>query len=487
LNELLRWAQSNPTGFSSIAFTGGSLSNSQQYSLSLTPGILPSIGPLINALVDSGVSKYGSFKLLESVNVFHSLDNIEAVPSVKEDVFRTKSMSLIEKRKLMRFLVFASGDGWESSKEMFQQENVPFPEFLRKVFNLTDDLITVITYALAFCSSASDPTFPALQRVRAHLRAAGKYGPSSFLVGHYGGAGEIAQGFCRAAAVSGGIYILDKAVKDISFDEPISRYTIELQEFPELLTAKVLITEQACTAQSVGVTPTELAQQYSRCAVARCIAIVDQPLSFPQRAAARLGSLRGREEGAEETGDLPTTVNTFVVVFPPEPTGSRSRPSSVLALVTGSDTMSCPQGKWIIYISCQLTESVQRNPGSNQEAQSMLQPYLEALLSCRHKSILGMNSPLFSLFYIQESQSYGPQPLDTLIKDSHIMSPPGARMLHESLDSAAEIGESLYRYSVKILDRSTDEFVSSAGERCKDGEAKVNFWPPNQHQDTDDD
>src|SRR6266576_1181339 len=61
-----------------------------------------------------------------------------------------------------------------------------------------------------------EPTLPALSRLRKYMRAAGRYGPSPFLVGHYGGTGEIAQGFCRAAAVSGAIYILGRHILSIS-------------------------------------------------------------------------------------------------------------------------------------------------------------------------------------------------------------------------------------------------------------------------------
>jgi GDP dissociation inhibitor len=45
-----------------------------------------------------------------------------------------------------------------------------------------------------------DPTLPALKRLRGFLRSAGRYGNSPFLIGHYGGLGELAQGFCRCVS-----------------------------------------------------------------------------------------------------------------------------------------------------------------------------------------------------------------------------------------------------------------------------------------------
>jgi RAB protein geranylgeranyltransferase component A len=37
----------------------------------------------------------------------------------------------------------------------------------------------------------------ALERAAAHLKGTGKYGNSAYLVGQYGGAGELAQSYCR--------------------------------------------------------------------------------------------------------------------------------------------------------------------------------------------------------------------------------------------------------------------------------------------------
>ena len=76
------------------------------------------------------------------------------VPGSKEDIFKNKDISLLEKRRLMRFLMFAVGD-YEGSSELSGKENTPFYRFLRDAFTLNDDLAQVITYSLAFCTSSS--------------------------------------------------------------------------------------------------------------------------------------------------------------------------------------------------------------------------------------------------------------------------------------------------------------------------------------------
>jgi RAB protein geranylgeranyltransferase component A len=77
------------------------------------------------------------------------------------------------------------------------KEKDPFPEFLEEAFNLPRNLASQIAYAIAHCSSPMDSTLEALKRTRRYIKSIGRYGSGAFLVGQYGGAGEIAQGFCR--------------------------------------------------------------------------------------------------------------------------------------------------------------------------------------------------------------------------------------------------------------------------------------------------
>ena len=168
LDELARWTDSRTTPSEDsekpssyliaqrVKFTPVSRSpvvpdHSRHYSISLAPSLIPSVGPLISSLIASGVSRYGGYRLLERVGIYSSNDGLRNVPGSKEDVFKS-SLSLIEKRRLMRFLVFASGD-FESSKEFQGQEQTPFPEFLRSKFSLNQEMVDAIVYALAFCSS----------------------------------------------------------------------------------------------------------------------------------------------------------------------------------------------------------------------------------------------------------------------------------------------------------------------------------------------
>jgi len=86
-------------------------SDKRRYSLSLFPAVLPSRGSLISTLIASDISKYVSFRLLDSVSVWDAQSGgVRRVPGSKEEVFKDTSIGLVEKRKLMKFLMFAAGD-----------------------------------------------------------------------------------------------------------------------------------------------------------------------------------------------------------------------------------------------------------------------------------------------------------------------------------------------------------------------------------------
>ncbi|CAE6450115.1 unnamed protein product [Rhizoctonia solani] len=198
LSEL---ASFNPTFHPSLV--------SRQYSLSLTPHLIPATGPFIAALVNSGVSRYGSFVLPKRV-VIQTKDGFKNVPANKQDVFKDKTISLVQKRRLIKFLMFATGE-FEQSPELEGKETTPLLEFVRDVFGIDKELAEALGYAVAFYQ-----TLPALVRTRTYLRSVGRYGPSPFLIGHYGGAGELAQGFCRTCAVQGGTYVLGRKVLEVT-------------------------------------------------------------------------------------------------------------------------------------------------------------------------------------------------------------------------------------------------------------------------------
>ncbi|KAG6331963.1 hypothetical protein ID866_7126 [Astraeus odoratus] len=407
------------------------VSHPKQYALSLSPSVIPAVGPFITSIIASGVARYGEYKLLGPVSIYHDTQ-FKHVPRSKEDVFRDQRIPLIEKRRLMRFLVFAAGE-YETSPEFRGKEDVPFSEFLRQTFSLSEEVAQIVTFALGYCSSTGETTSSALPRVRSCLKSTGRYGPSPFLVGYYGGSGELAQGFCRSAAVHGAVYILGRRISNIAYkgrstsEDATSkrRYTLELDEFPEPLHASYLISSPSHVPahlrhHSVSVSPDPLSNQGGASAVARGIVVVDGIIPTPC----------GDDEGsqAERQSD------SYIMVFPPGSINGGSDVASVHALTAGPGTMCAPAGKSIIYLSMPL---------QNQEkgSKELLEPYLTTILSIR-------SSPyniLFQMFYVQRfsQKAQNRSSVDARDEDFWVVPALPADTSH-SVDYAAQLAEKTF-------------------------------------------
>lgn len=215
----------------------------------------------------------------------------------------------------------------------------------------------------------TDPTLPALQRLRRYLRSTGRYGPSPFLVGHYGGLGELAQGFCRTSAVGGGIYILGREVASItmigkdpqtdngdSHSSPATdsglRWSLRLEGFDQEVRAATVVTSpdylpvdlqpkaHLITSPSPATSP--------RSTFARGIVLIDRPIHFISSGQAT-SSLEDPDPENEEDNEVTQTsqtndyIDTALLVFPPSSVDGGSATSSVNVLITGEASMSAPR------------------------------------------------------------------------------------------------------------------------------------------------
>lgn len=98
----------------------------RQYALSVFPTILPARGDLIDLLIEEDVGKYVNFRLVDGVAIYQATQDEEQgssgswkrVPAGKDQIFKDSSLSLLEKRRLMKFIMFASsGKGFTQVEE----------------------------------------------------------------------------------------------------------------------------------------------------------------------------------------------------------------------------------------------------------------------------------------------------------------------------------------------------------------------------------
>jgi hypothetical protein len=203
----------------------------------------------------------------------------------------------------------------------------------------------------------ADVTLHALTRLRSYLRSAGRYGASPFLVGHYGGLGEIAQGFCRISAVNGGVYILDRKIEEITAPTSAAgdKFVANLDDLPEPLTADVLVAAHDQLPLSLHHFPT---RDTHMSPIARCIAVIDKPIPFPPLLSSDEGLSEDEVEPApinedaggqsSESPESPAEaplVDTSITIFPPRSVNGGSSTHVAQAFTTGAGTLSAPQGK----------------------------------------------------------------------------------------------------------------------------------------------
>ena len=223
---------------------------------------------------------------------------------------------------------------------------------------------------MTFIGAIADATLQALTRLRSYLRSSGRYGASPFLVGHYGGLGEIAQGFCRVSAVNGGVYILDRKTEGIVTPSSGSgdKFVVHLNDFPEPLTADVLVASNDQLPSSLRPPP---AQDVHLSPIARCIVVIDKAIPFPALLTSEEGLSEDDAEYAPATPEgeggagqssqstsKPETpaetppVDTSLIIFPPGSLDGGSSTRTAQAFTTGAGTLSAPQGKCKSFMYC---------------------------------------------------------------------------------------------------------------------------------------
>ena len=77
---------------------------SERSSFDLNVHLIPARGLSVDVLVESGVARYLQFKALEGAFFCEAhLEDVLKVPCSKTEVFKSKDLSVLEKRQLMKF------------------------------------------------------------------------------------------------------------------------------------------------------------------------------------------------------------------------------------------------------------------------------------------------------------------------------------------------------------------------------------------------
>ncbi|PGH34084.1 hypothetical protein GX50_03047 [[Emmonsia] crescens] len=320
------------------------LSPSRAYTLSLSPQLVYSRSRLIPSLVSSRIYRQLEFQAVGSWWVCRPGDaassaSLNRVPGSREDVFADDTMSNKSKRALMKFLrhlaqpAVADGAGEEDS-----DLDVPFAQYLESKFSVPSDLHDPLTsLSLSPCSWDETNSRYVVSRIKRHLGSIGVFGVGfGALLAKWGGGAEISQVGCRACAVGGGVYVLNRGVRHVvEMPGPGPQrgdgqlLQVQLSDGETVRSKFVVGSPWDLPTETLSSTPT-----YTK--VARSIMILSSPLEslFPP---------------TSEGGPIPAGA----VVFVPRTSGTAQHP--VYLIVHSSDTGECPTGQCVIYGSTLLT------------------------------------------------------------------------------------------------------------------------------------
>lgn len=116
------------------------------------------------------------------------------VPHSRQTIFLSSSISLIEKRLLMKFIQFceAADKNVEQIKDFVDK---PFADLMTSK-GLTPLLQRVVLQCVLFTNNNDILVADAMPLIKKFVDSSGRYGPTPFLTPLYG-SGEIPQSFCR--------------------------------------------------------------------------------------------------------------------------------------------------------------------------------------------------------------------------------------------------------------------------------------------------
>jgi len=293
----------------------------RKYNIDIMPCLLWSQGPVIDLLIRSGVSRYLEFKCLEqSLMVMEG--TLRQVPCSKADVFKNKYISLKEKRQLMKFLSSITQPTEEDQASLLENIEKPFIELLESR-GLSSILQSFIMYAIALIDKNQTErehqitTKEGLELMKSFMSSVSKYGNTPFLVPLYG-TSELAQAFCRLAAVFGATYLLQQTATQLVIEDG-------------KCVGIVNSTGQRITTDYIIANPEHLSPlvKLEKKSISRCICITDRSLSDE---------------------DL------LVIRIPP---GVHNNAYAITVIQLSASTMSCPAGKYLVHFTTSATNTAQ--------------------------------------------------------------------------------------------------------------------------------
>lgn len=245
----------------------------KDWNVDLIPKFIMANGNLVKLLLHTGVLRYLDFKQVDGSYVFQG-GSIHKVPCSETEALSSDLMSLFEKRRFRKFLVWVMNV--DASDPSTWSTVYSEPKDLRKdciihafrAFELEDDTQNFIGHAICLypddCYKDTVPASEVTDRIQLYSKSMLRYGKSPYVYPLYG-LGELSQAFARLSAVHGGTYMLNRPVDEIVFE---NGKVVGVKSQGEMAQCKAVICDPTYAPDRVK----KVGQ------VVRCICILNHPI-----------------------------------------------------------------------------------------------------------------------------------------------------------------------------------------------------------------
>ncbi|XP_074530324.1 rab GDP dissociation inhibitor alpha [Halichoeres trimaculatus] len=195
-----------------------SLGHGKEWNVDLIPKFFLANGDLVRILVQTGVTRYLDFKVVEGSYVYKA-GKVHRVPGTEEEVHASDLIGMFDKRRFRKLLHFAQNFNMRDPRSYHAMD--PYETTTRDLFCHFDLGLNVQEFtghAIALHSNESYLDQPYLETIRRiRLYSESSHNTSPYLYPVYG-LGELPQGFARLSAEYGGTFLMNRHVDEIVLD-----------------------------------------------------------------------------------------------------------------------------------------------------------------------------------------------------------------------------------------------------------------------------
>jgi len=206
------------------------LGNLRDYNTDFIPKFIMAGGMLVKVLIKTGVVNYMEFRPVDGSFVFRK-GAVHKVPNTPKDAMGSSLMSTMEKTRAVQFFSWINAYNQDDEKTwsagIFSRKTLNLATMTGREFfaywGLESDTIAFVGHALALFQDDSFMDVSAsvlVERIKLYkdslLRFEGMTSP--YLYPLYG-LGELPQSFARLAAVYGGLYMLNRDIDELVYDD----------------------------------------------------------------------------------------------------------------------------------------------------------------------------------------------------------------------------------------------------------------------------